>query len=236
MKDKSLAVIVASLALWAVADRASGTTKLTVKRNLQEQIARADHVAHVVILERQSLEQVYNGPVSGCGLKYRVRVVEQFKGTLDQEFTSFATRRFLLPERLLQAGDHALVLLRQVPETRGLLDDPDAPSPEQLDAMSMEELDAWSLRAGTDACQRARGKFLLTDSADNIFIISFEQGSKPWFLYWPGSTLISPDIGTPKLPRCEPLPAGGCITKEPARIEWARVRDGLVSAKKRVAH
>jgi hypothetical protein len=101
-----LIMVLSSIALGGVAEHANGNATGYAQLQLQEQLARADYVAHVVIMETESLGHVDNGPVQSCGMKHRVRVIEQFKGKRDVEVTSFFTNRFLLPHKRLQAGDH----------------------------------------------------------------------------------------------------------------------------------
>ncbi|MFC4313276.1 hypothetical protein ACFPN2_29625 [Steroidobacter flavus] len=220
-----LAIGACSLVPWAAIEPANANVTASKPVPLQQQIDRADQVAHVVIMGIESLEHVDNGPVETCGVKYRVRVIEQFKGKMDTDAAGFATRRFLLPHKKLQAGDQILVMLKNVSGIATAADIEGNPSVEQLDALSA--------KPGTVACQRARGNLYLTDFAENIFLIESGPASKKWLDFASGRTIIPPEIGTPKMARCEPLPAGGCVTKEPDRIEWERVREALLAGTKR---
>lgn len=218
-------ILMLTLGTWAVTERVSANATPSVPRKLQQQVDRADHVAHVVIRKVESLNQVDNGPGVSCGLKYHVQVVEQYKGTLGSKDTSFATQRFLLPNKKLEAGDHVLVLLQNV---TGIVRASDLEGDR-----SIAELEALSMKPRTEACQRARGNLYLTDFAENIFLIRTPPGSKTWLEFSQGTTIITPDIGTPDLAPCEPLPAGGCISKRFDRIEWESVREALRAGTKR---
>jgi hypothetical protein len=213
-----LIMVLSSIALGCVAEHANGNATGYAKVQLQEQLARADYAAHVVILQTESLGHVDNGPLQSCGTKYRVRVIEHFKGKRQGEVTSFFTNRFLLPHRRLQAGDHVLALLVDVSNASGT-----RPEVNQM------------LEGSTDACRRARGDLYLTDFAENIFTIAFEQGAKEkaWFEFSSQRTIFPAEIGSPELAACEPVAGGGCIQSRPDRIEWERVRKALIAAKER---
>jgi len=204
-----LVTVLASIALGGVAEHANGNATGYTPLQLPEQLAHADYVARVAIVETQSLGDVYNGPLQSCGTKYRVRVIEQFKGKRQGEVTSFFTNRFLLPHRRLQAGDQVLVLLVDVSKA----------SPEV----------SATLEGSTDACRHARGDLYLTDFAENIFTITSEQGTKTWFEF-SSRTILPTGIGAPQLAPCEPVSGGGCV-RRPDRIEWERVRKALIAAK-----
>lgn len=212
---RCLTIVLSLIALGGVAERASGNFAAYTKVRLQEQVVRADYVAHVVIVETQSLGNVDNGPVQSCGMKYRVRVIEQFKGKRDVEVTSFFTNRFLLPHKRLQAGDHVLAMLVDLSKVG-----------------TRPEVSA-TLEGSSEACRRARGDLYLTDFAENIFTITFEQEAKAWFEFSSERTVLPAETGTPQLAPCEPLASGGCVQRRPDRIEWERVRKALIAAKER---
>jgi hypothetical protein len=227
MSNKSISswfsILMLTLGTWAVTERVSANATPSVPRKFQQQVDRADYVAHVVIEKIESLNQVDNGPKADCGLKYHVRVVEQYKGT-DSKVTSFATERFLLFNKKLEAGDHVLVLLQNV---TGI-----ARASDMEGDRSIAELLALSIKPRTEACQRARGHLFLTDFAENIFLIRTSAESKTWMEFFRGTTIITPDIGTPDLAPCEPPPGPSCVSKRFDRIEWEHVRKALRSGTK----
>lgn len=222
---RCLTIILPSLAVAAMAEVAYGHVTAYQSVKLQEQIARADYVAHVVIEETQSLAHVDNGPVESCGVKYRVRVVERFKGAPKQEVSSFATNRLLLPQGRLRKGDHVLVLLRNAPKSLATV-----AAVEAANTFAIRETVGMS--ASTEACRRARGDYYLNDSAENIFAITFEPGGKAWFELSTTRTSLPSEIGSPLSPPCEPA-GRGCIQQGPDRVEWARVREALIAANER---
>lgn len=220
-----LAIALASLALWSAPERTGASATPTVPVPLQEQLKRADHVAHVVIVAKESLERVDNGPHASCGLRYRVRVVEQFKGQLDAPEVAFVTERFLLWQKLLVPGDHVLVLLRKV---TGIARPADVERAVGLaEEGNFAELVALSMKPATEACQRARGPLYLPDFEENIFLIRFDRGANGWMEFSASRTPLSPEFGTPQLAKREALPGGGYISHEPDRIQWPRVRAAL---------
>ena len=81
---------------------------------IREQIERADHVLYATVVERRRMGSASpDVPVDSCGVLYRLRVVEQFKGELGPT-TWFATHRILFPTHPLSAGDRVLILLRDL--------------------------------------------------------------------------------------------------------------------------
>jgi hypothetical protein len=222
---RCLTIVLSALVFGAMAERANGNATAYRPVKLQQQVADADYVAHVVILEIQSLDHVDNGPVQSCGLNYRVRIIEPFKGKRDTVVVAFSTDRLLLPQRRLRTGDHVLVLLRNAPNSIATVEAVAA-----ADTLQLQQ--SVSMSAGTEACRRARSALYLPDFAENIFPITFEHASKAWFEFSSGRTIIPADVGSSQLARCESVALGGCIKTAPDRIEWERVRKALIAATK----
>ena len=87
--------------------------------SLREQLDRADHAVHVRILEvdRPGDFDRNQQPMGSCGVHYKVRIVQQFKGALPQT-TWFVTHQILYPQRPLSPGEEVLVLLRDLSKLR----------------------------------------------------------------------------------------------------------------------
>jgi hypothetical protein len=199
-----------ALALFMVGDETLGNSSSYPVIELRSQFVEADHVIYAAVAEKKSLESIENGPARSCGVNYRVKILEEFKGSLNAEFVWFSTDRFLLPQHELKRGDHALILLRDLSNT---VDPRSARTRENLAIASI---------ATTESCRRARSNLYLSDLAENAFLIGFAEenarsASKGWLEFSPSRTAVAYEHDRPKR-------AANGFT----RVKWSSVRRSLM--------
>jgi hypothetical protein len=199
---------------------AHGSMMAQVPLDIREQIAAVDHAVYAEIVEVQPLgEKSARLPIGRCGMLYRIRVLEQFKGSVHQT-EWFVTQRILFPERPLSVGDQVLVLLRDLARARP-----------QEDALVREEFE--QLREELRACGPEKTTLYLGQGREGIFPIVTEKtsaGSTRWMQFsYSGNTIMPAEVLPPPLTKCVPQPRGGCIIPKPERVEWAKLRKALRS-------
>ena len=184
---------------------------------IHHQIQRADHVLYASVIERRRMGPANpDVPVDSCGVLYKLRVVEQFKGELGPTVW-FATHRILFADRPLSAGDHILVLLRDLQR--------DGPAD---DAQRRDESRQAYARIRT--CGDPHTTLYLAPYEENIFPVVGEKArsdSPALWMQYSSDTTIPAELGPRKLARCEPLQDGGCTVVEHASIAWEPFRNSL---------
>jgi hypothetical protein len=213
-----LGVLVLQLAAISVA---GAHVVMYLPLDLQTQVNRADHVVRAKILEVVRREpRDPNMPMGKCGVFYKMRIVEQFKGEL-RGVEWFTTYRILFPERPLSAGEHVLVLLRDMNK--------DHP----FDRFEFKDgVVADENRLAYDrirACGEPQTPLYLTMGEEAIFqIIPAGHGTqrREWMEYSRiPSTNIPDGIGPTKPEQCEKDPeSGACTVFQSARVDWLAIR------------
>lgn len=184
---------------------------------IRAQIRRADHVLYATVVEHRRMgPDNPDVPVDSCGVLYKLRVVEQFKGELGPTVW-FATHRILFGDRPLSAGDRVLVLLRDL-QRSGPVDD----------AQRRDESRQAYARIRT--CGDPQTSLYLAPYEENIFPVVPENshGNSPvlWMQY-SSDTTIPVELGPRKPEKCERWQEGACLGIVDARVAWETVRDAL---------
>lgn len=184
---------------------------------IREQIRRADHVLYATVIERRRMGSANpDVPVDSCGVLYKLRVVEQFTGELGPTVW-FATHRILFGDRPLSAGDHILVLLRDLQRN--------GPAG---DAQRRDE--SRQAYAGMRTCGDPQTTLYLAPYEENIFPVVRENArgnSSALWLQYSTDTTIPADLGPRQPARCERMQEGICMALVDARVAWETFRNAL---------
>jgi hypothetical protein len=184
---------------------------------IRDQVRRADHVVYATVVERRRLGAADpDVPVDSCGVLYKVRIVEQFKGELGATVW-FATHNILFVDRPLSAGDRVLILLRDL-QRKGSPDDAE------------RRQESREAHARIRTCGDPQTTLYLAPYEENIFPVVQEKdrasGSALWMQY-SSDTIMPVELGPRKRERCERLEDGGCIKVVHARMAWEPLRNAL---------
>lgn len=184
---------------------------------IRGQVQRADHVLYATVVERRRMGSGNpDVPVDSCGVLYKLRVVEQFKGELGPTMW-FATHRILFLDRPLSVGDRVLVLLRDL-RMKGSADD------------VQRRNESRRAYARVRKCGDPQTDLYLAPYEENIFPVIREKtsvnGSALWMQYSTG-TIIPEEVGPRKPATCERLENGVCMAVADARVSWNAVRNAL---------
>lgn len=185
---------------------------------IRQQVERADHVLYATIVERRRMGAANpDVPVDSCGVLYKFRVVEQFKGEL-RPTAWFATHRILFMDHPLSAGDRVLVLLRDL-QRNGPADD------------AQRRNESRQAYADIRTCGDPQTTLYLAPYEENIFPVVREgarhNSSAVWMEYSPDDTSIPVEVGPRKPERCGPMRDGMCTVVEHAGVDWEAFRNAL---------
>jgi len=206
---------------WIVAMVFAGDCAATVigysPVDIRHQVQRADHVLYAKVLEHRRLGSADpHVPVDTCGVLYKIRVMEQFKGDLGPTVW-FATHRLLFGDRPLSAGDHVLVMLRDLQK-----------SGPAGDALRRDE--SRQAYARIRSCGDPQTTLYLAPYEENIFPVELEKnrgkGGELWMRY-SSDTPVPVELAPRKPERCERWQEGACMAIVDARVAWESVRVGL---------